>query len=158
MGIGTPARVNGLQESFGSATRALSVASALRLKGVHSEETLGLASAVVSAGDVGARMVARYLAPLDALGSFGSELERTIEAFLSHNLRVDQTAAALFLHRSTLKYRLRRYQELTGMELKDVNHIVGLWWALQRRRVDRPTCLKDESDFEARQQALHTNR
>ena len=49
----------------------------------------------------------------------GSALTETLGTLLRHNCGYTETAAALFIHRSTLLYRLRRIQELTALDLED---------------------------------------
>lgn len=48
----------------------------------------------------------------------GTQLSGTLDAFLKHNCGYADTAAELYIHRSTLLYRLQRIQELTGISLK----------------------------------------
>jgi sugar diacid utilization regulator len=49
----------------------------------------------------------------------GAELVHTLTQYLEHGGNYDATAAELSVHRSTLKYRLQRIRELTGLELND---------------------------------------
>lgn len=49
----------------------------------------------------------------------GSELVHTLTQYLEHGGNYDATAAELSVHRSTLKYRLQRIRDLTGLELND---------------------------------------
>ena len=48
-----------------------------------------------------------------------AELVRTLTQYLEHGGNYDATAAELSVHKSTLKYRLQRIRELTGLELND---------------------------------------
>lgn len=48
-----------------------------------------------------------------------AELVHTLSQYLDHGGHYDATAAALCIHRSTLKYRLQRIRELTGLDLAD---------------------------------------
>jgi DNA-binding PucR family transcriptional regulator len=48
--------------------------------------------------------------------SYGSELTATLEAFLEHNGATGAAAAALYVHRHTIAYRLERVKELTGLD------------------------------------------
>lgn len=57
-------------------------------------------------------LIARYVTPL-----LGSGLEETLRAHLSSDLSLSATAAALYVHKNTVVYRLRRIQELTGLDL-----------------------------------------
>ncbi len=49
----------------------------------------------------------------------GSDLTRSLRAYLDHFGDVRAAAAALHVHPNTLRYRIRRIQELTGMDLDD---------------------------------------
>ena len=49
----------------------------------------------------------------------GAELVHTLTQYLEHGGNYDATAAELSVHKSTLKYRLQRIRELTGLELND---------------------------------------
>jgi sugar diacid utilization regulator len=48
-----------------------------------------------------------------------ADLVRTLTQYLEHGGNYDATAAELSVHKSTLKYRLQRIRELTGLELND---------------------------------------
>jgi purine catabolism regulator len=45
-------------------------------------------------------------------------LMRTLEEFLRRRGNISATAAALYIHPNTLRQRLRRIQELTGIDLR----------------------------------------
>ena len=63
------------------------------------------------------------------------ELLRTAECFVAHDLSVPKTAAALFCHRNTLLYRLTRFEELTGLDLRRAQNAAefSVWLAVRRR-------------------------
>ena len=48
-----------------------------------------------------------------------AELERTLQVFLQENCSHTAAARELFIHRSTLLYRLDRIGEITGVDLRD---------------------------------------
>jgi sugar diacid utilization regulator len=54
---------------------------------------------------------------LDYDGVHGAQLVRTLSEYLDRGGSYDSTAAALSVHRSTLKYRLRRIREVSGYDL-----------------------------------------
>jgi len=64
-----------------------------------------------------------------------SELVRTLETFFHCNANQQLAAQALRLHRNTLAYRLRRIQELTGLDLDSLEDRFQLQLALKIRRV-----------------------
>ncbi len=44
------------------------------------------------------------------------EEQRTLEAFMHHNLNISETSRALYMHRNTLLYRLDRWKETTDLD------------------------------------------
>lgn len=50
-----------------------------------------------------------------------AQLQRTLYIFLKNNCSYAETAAELYIHRSTLLYRLQRIGELTGLALEDAD-------------------------------------
>ena len=58
------------------------------------------------------------LGPIEAgEGQYGGELMRSLEAFIECNGQWERAAQQLFCHRHTLRYRIRRIEELTGRDL-----------------------------------------
>ncbi|HKQ17200.1 MAG TPA: helix-turn-helix domain-containing protein, partial [Solirubrobacterales bacterium] len=58
------------------------------------------------------------LAPLaDYDEQYETELVKTVETYLDNDGNVAQTAASLFTHRHTVRYRLERVRELTGHDI-----------------------------------------
>ena len=72
-----------------------------------------------------------------------AELVHTLTQYLEHGGNYDATAAELSVHKSTLKYRLQRIRELTGLELNapDVHFNLQLatraWGTLQALHEER---------------------
>lgn len=133
--LGPPADLAGVPASFLLACRALRAAVGFALPGVHRVEDLALHVAVASEEFLGACLSRRYLEPLRSLRSSAGEVERTLEEFLAAGLRVDEAARAGFVHPNTVRHRLRRFEQVTGADLHRVQDVVGLWWALQHRRL-----------------------
>jgi len=50
-------------------------------------------------------------------GHYGGELMRSLEAFIEENGQWEKAARRLYCHRHTLRYRIRRVEELTGRDL-----------------------------------------
>jgi DNA-binding PucR family transcriptional regulator len=48
----------------------------------------------------------------------------------------------MFLHANTLRYRLRRFEELTRCDLKDPDQRMEVWWALEKARLDAAAATK----------------
>lgn len=74
------------------------------------------------------------LAPLDAYDrDQRGELLSSLEAFLRHNARWETAAAELYVHRHTLRYRMRKVEELTGRDLSNSFDRMEFWLALRAR-------------------------
>lgn len=66
------------------------------------------------------RFIERWLGALRRYDEAkGSDLVRTLSAYLECGGSYDDTAAARYVHRSTLKYRLQRIREIGDLDLKD---------------------------------------
>jgi hypothetical protein len=135
VGIGPPAPLAELENSFRLATRALESATAAALTGPISIDQLGLLPAVIADRDVGNEIVRRMIRPVLDQGKPGITLIDTVARYLENDLRLELTAAQMFLHVNTVRYRLRRFEELTGTSLRHVDDLVQVWWALRRRAV-----------------------
>ncbi len=61
----------------------------------------------------------------------GADLIKTLDAYFNHLGNLRASSEALHVHRNTLLYRLDRVEELTGLDLKDVNQRLNLYVALQ---------------------------
>jgi purine catabolism regulator len=76
------------------------------------------------------------LAAIDAYdASNGGELARSLEAFLRHNARWEAAAGELFVHRHTLRYRMRKVEDLTGRDLSSSFDRMEFWLALRARQL-----------------------
>ncbi|MEA2557112.1 MAG: hypothetical protein QOG88_650, partial [Actinomycetota bacterium] len=74
------------------------------------------------------------LAPLDTYDhDHNGELIGSLQAFLQHNARWETAAADLFVHRHTLRYRMRKVAELTGRDLDNSFDRMEFWLALRAR-------------------------
>src|SRR5213078_5041430 len=64
------------------------------------------------------RFYQETLAPLAAYDEqYETDLVNTVETYLENDGNVAQTAATLFTHRHTVRYRLERVKELTGHDI-----------------------------------------
>lgn len=60
-----------------------------------------------------------------------SNLVGTLACFLRHKMRAKETAKALVIHVNSLAYRLRRIEEIVGVEVKAPTDLLHLQFALQ---------------------------
>lgn len=130
VGFGPPRRLEHLTESYRSAARALATVQACGLRGAYDIAALGLRAAVTMDTDVGEALRARYLEPLNEGGS-GRELITTLRAYLACGMHVERTATRLFVHQNTVRYRLARFEQLTGASLRETQVLFEVWWAVE---------------------------
>jgi sugar diacid utilization regulator len=143
IGIGTRCEVpDTLPQSFIEARRALNIL----LRSAHPEgaaafDELGfyrLIDAAHGGGTVEA-FVREWLGTLlDYDESRNSELVLTLSGYLECGGNYDESAAALHIHRSTLRYRLARIAELTGHNLRNVDTRFNLHAATRAWRFLNP--------------------
>jgi len=76
------------------------------------------------------------LAPLDTYDrDHRGELQASLRAFLQHNARWETAAGELYVHRHTLRYRMRKVEELTGRDLSSSFDRMEFWLALRAREL-----------------------
>jgi purine catabolism regulator len=78
------------------------------------------------------------LGPIEAGdGHYGGELMRSLEAFIEENGQWERAARRLYCHRHTLRYRIRRVEELTGRSLSSARDRIEFWLALRGREITK---------------------
>ena len=72
-------------------------------------------------------------------GHYGGELMRSLEAFIEANGQWESAARRLYCHRHTLRYRIRKVEELTGRDLSSARDRIEFWLALRGRELVGPS-------------------
>jgi purine catabolism regulator len=75
------------------------------------------------------------LGPLEEESQYGDELIRSLEAFIEQNGQWERAARKLYCHRHTLRYRIRRVEDLTGRDLSSARDRIEFWLALRGREL-----------------------
>jgi purine catabolism regulator len=70
-------------------------------------------------------------------GDYGDELVRSLDVFIEHNGHWERAANALYCHRHTLRYRIRRIEQLTGRDCSNARDRIEFWLALRGRELAR---------------------
>jgi PucR family transcriptional regulator, purine catabolism regulatory protein len=135
-----PAAVGSLRRSFHEARCALEAASLANGNSspVASYRDLGAFQLLLSLQDDEALRLYcdSVLGPLeDASGEYGDELIRSLEAFIEQNGQWEKAARELYCHRHTLRYRIRRVEQLTGRDLSSARDRIEFWLALRAREL-----------------------
>jgi purine catabolism regulator len=137
-----PAATHSLRLSFHEARCAL---EAVRLRNgdapeVASHVDLGAFQLLLSLQDDDALLsyCRSVLGPLEqGEGEYGDELVRSLDAFIEHNGHWEKAANALYCHRHTLRYRIRRVEQLTGRDFSSARDRIEFWLALRGRELAR---------------------
>ena len=136
-----PAPVASLRRSFHEARCALeatALADGESATKVASYRDLGAFQLLLSLQDDEALRLYcdSVLGPLeDATGEYGDELIRSLEAFIEQNGQWERAARELYCHRHTLRYRIRRIEQLTGRDLSAARDRIEFWLALRAREL-----------------------
>ncbi len=78
----------------------------------------------------------RYMAPLALYDQrHGGGLLRTLETYLRRNYSLNETAQELFLHANTVKYRLQKIEELSGVDLRNSEDLMNLQVAFRLHKL-----------------------
>jgi hypothetical protein len=138
VGVGSMApQLEGTKESYEQALLAAQVASQLPSAGpVANWDELGVYRALVqlSKDEIGGAPLHPGLNRLLG-GEANAPLVETLETYLDSAGNAQKTAEQLFLHRTTLYYRLKRISELTGADLHDGNDRLALHLGLKLARL-----------------------
>ncbi|HUR83866.1 MAG TPA: PucR family transcriptional regulator ligand-binding domain-containing protein [Solirubrobacteraceae bacterium] len=139
-GASRAADAQSLRRSFHEARCAL---EAVRMSNGHTPE-------VASYADLGSYQLLLSLHDDEALRSYcdsvlaavdeadpayGDELLRSLDAYLDSNGHWERAASRVPCHRHTLRYRIRRIEELTGRDLGNSRDRIDFWLALRGREL-----------------------
>ncbi|MFF1636483.1 PucR family transcriptional regulator [Streptomyces sp. NPDC058246] len=127
VGIGGLCEVTAdIPHSFDMAVRALNVRRQSEpAYGTTTYEELGLYRILARGNDSKDvdNFVREWLGPLlNYDEAHGTDLVLTLAQYFDHGGNYDETAQALAIHRSTLRYRLQRIREVSGRRLDDVDN------------------------------------
>lgn len=59
------------------------------------------------------------------------DLRKTLRCYLSYNFEITKTATVLFLHRNTIKYRIKQCEKILGKTIKDPQTSLNIRLALE---------------------------
>lgn len=126
-----------LPRSYADALAALRAARALGSgdRAIAFEE-LGVVPLLLQSEDQAGLVgfMERYLRPLiDYDADHGTQLVQTLERYLANNGNLQRTATACYVHLNSLKYRVRRISEISGLSLDDADARFNLRLALAIR-------------------------
>ncbi len=141
-GASRPAATHSLRMAFHEARCAL---EAVRLRNgdapeVATYEDLGAFQLLLSLQDEEAlsSYCRSVLGPIEqGEGEYGDELVRSLDVFIENNGHWEKAAGELYCHRHTLRYRIRRIEQLTGRDFSSARDRIEFWLALRGRELAR---------------------
>jgi sugar diacid utilization regulator len=132
-GLGPATALGQVHRSFRTAGRLLDAARAYGLRGVYELGDLSWRVAVASEPELAELLLDQYLRPLAAEGEFGALIEESVRSYLESGRHIGAVAQSLHVHVNAVRYRLRRYEELTGASLEVPDTLIEISWALAAR-------------------------
>lgn len=132
-----PVSVADLAHAWAEATRLLTVAVKYGRRGLVDSESLSIRIAVVQESELGEALYNRYVAKVLADSRMAEVLLESVRVFLDRKRSAPDAAEALNIHTNTLRYRLEKFEAITGVDLTDTETIIKVWWALEYWYVQR---------------------
>ncbi|MBK0330913.1 helix-turn-helix domain-containing protein [Brachybacterium sp. MASK1Z-5] len=139
VGLGPFGPPDQLPVSDRTAKDALHLAHDLGRDGVQSIEDLGWRLALAARPDVRRHYAQRLLDPIVDQGRFGAEVLAAVDAWIRSGQSIPRTAERLVVHPNTVRYRLRRFEALTGADLADPDDVTGARCAIELGSPDVPS-------------------
>lgn len=116
--------------SFDSAQRVASTSIA-RKPGNHYIEDAAWRMSVDPDGPVLKNFEDRFVAPLEVAHVNTSMILDSVQRYLLHNRSFRDAAVTLHCHQNTLRYRISRFEKLTGVRRDDTEVLVSLQWMFE---------------------------
>lgn len=139
-----------LAEGLRLATRSIDVARLVGMTGLVSLDRLSILATLATDHDVVQVLRDRYITPLLELGSTGEAILHTVATYLEHQRSTVETAQTMFVHANTVRYRIERFEELTGCSLRSIRTVAEVWWILHlHNRGEHRRASLDETDADA---------
>jgi len=133
--------LSGVRAGYEEALHTLELAGKLGLSGQVQRRDV-LVPGLLASTPAYASELASLLEPLVEADSKGeARLVPTLRAYLASGLSPYKTAAALFVHRNTLRARLRRIEQLLGAPIIEVQ--LALQLALLARDLELPATIRE---------------
>ncbi|TDC91030.1 helix-turn-helix domain-containing protein [Actinomadura sp. 7K507] len=128
VGIAGPAEPENLAAARRLAVSALAAAEATGRTGpVHAADVAVLA-AITDRTDLASVLLERHRAAWTGLGASGEPVARAVCAWLEAGRDVTSAAGRLFVHPNTVRNRVQRFTEATGIDPSDTFGAVNAWW------------------------------
>jgi len=127
----------GISKSFKEATQALDIGTRLEGAGdIYYVGNLGVGKLLAAIkGETQQEFMEKtiYSTKNNKEKKINETLLETLKAFFDNNLSISKTSQAIYIHRNTLLYRLRRVKDIIGLDPKKFDDAIQLRLALKMR-------------------------
>jgi hypothetical protein len=128
--VAGPVRPERLPDAYQLAGRVLAAAALHGSTGLQSVSTMATEMIRSEHPEIGRALAREHFGALNPQDEWAQVLVETFLVHLDTGQRLDATAAALFVHPNTIRHRLRRLDELTGVAPQSrMGDRVKVWWA-----------------------------
>lgn len=139
IGVGSfSANLTDLHQSFQEAKVALELGKVFGNGAVSCFDEMGFLKFIFSApAQELQEFVHRTLGKIIAYDlEMETDLLKTLEVYFNQQCQITNCAKALYIHENTLRNRLKRIEELSGLDLKRIDHLLNIYIALQILKTD----------------------
>lgn len=127
---GEPVQLVDIATSIATARDVAATSLAAR-PGHHQLDEAGWRVAVEPDAPIIRHLEARYRWPLESASAQPDLLPASVKAFLKHDRAYNAAAEELRCHPNTLRYRVGRFESVTGFTVSDTESIVSLAWLFE---------------------------
>lgn len=131
--FGPAAKLPELHTSFSRADRVHRT-SLRTLAGLHTFERAGWRTLVLEDPLVLEHYRRRFETPLLDVVADPDSILRTVEVYFEENRRFPEAAHRLHCHVNTVRYRIRKFEDLTGCSLERPEDLIAIAWFLEGLR------------------------
>ncbi|WP_121253492.1 helix-turn-helix domain-containing protein [Nocardioides ferulae] len=128
IGLAGPAEPEELHVLRDQAVAALGAVEIARREGCHHVSDLPTLAALGRNGDLGLVLAARHHGSRTELAGSVDEVARTVRAWVEHDRDVRAVARELFVHPNTVRNRVQRFADVTGVDPWSCFGAVDAWW------------------------------
>ncbi|MGW6395091.1 helix-turn-helix domain-containing protein [Streptomyces sp. NPDC055103] len=127
-GVAGPADPEGLAAAQRLAVAALTAAQSGGRTGVIHIADVATLAAVADRADLAAVLLARHRSAWSELGPGAAPVAEAVSAWLEANREAAPAAQRLFVHPNTVRNRLQRFADVTGIDPHTTFGAVDAWW------------------------------
>lgn len=137
IGVSGPVPVEEAGAAHRLATAAISAGLALGRRGLVPVADVAVVAALQGRADLAGVVAERYATAHRELGSQAPAVTRTVAAWLDAARDTEAAAATLFVHANTVRNRVQRFSEVTGLDLQHPQEAIQAWWLCELWSGDR---------------------